>query len=179
MINTWFTADLHLGHEKILHYEKEHRPFHTIQEMHLAIFNNWNKIVRKDDIVYVLGDVAFGRENIGMLGLLHGKKRLVLGNHDTYGVGEYMRWFEKIYGAYYWKDCLLTHIPAHPRSLGDRWMLNVHGHLHAKRVLVDNPSNDKFLEEEDQNYLCVSMEQNNLTPIHADVIIDRVKQLRA
>lgn len=44
----------------------------------------WNSQVRKVDTVYILGDFSFhsAEENKRLLGRLHGKKFLILGNHD-------------------------------------------------------------------------------------------------
>ena len=39
----FFTGDFHLGHKDILIYEKEGRPFKTIEEMHEKIIENYNK----------------------------------------------------------------------------------------------------------------------------------------
>ena len=46
--------------------------------------NKWNSIVRKDDIVYHLGDVGFGStdELKELVGRLNGTKILIRGNHD-------------------------------------------------------------------------------------------------
>jgi calcineurin-like phosphoesterase family protein len=55
----WWTADLHLGHTKIIHYAG--RPFLDASEMNEALVDAWNDMVRADDEVWVLGDVAPGR----------------------------------------------------------------------------------------------------------------------
>jgi hypothetical protein len=46
MINTWFTADFHLGHQNIIRYCN--RPFHSTGEMDEAILGNLNSLVRQD-----------------------------------------------------------------------------------------------------------------------------------
>jgi calcineurin-like phosphoesterase family protein len=49
--------------------------------MDLALMENWNCAVKKDDIVYVLGDFAW--KNAGMYAdRLHGRKILIIGSHD-------------------------------------------------------------------------------------------------
>ena len=79
MINTWFISDTHFKHKNILEYEKEARPFNTVEEMNEKIIDNWNHTVGIKDIVYHLGDFAFGKNNISIAARLHGRKRLVLG----------------------------------------------------------------------------------------------------
>lgn len=78
----WFTADLHLGHERIV--ELCNRPFADVREMNAAIIERWNAVVQPDDKVYVLGDLALGklRESLALTTQLNGYKHLVPGNHD-------------------------------------------------------------------------------------------------
>lgn len=189
MVETWFTSDSHFGHKNILEYEKQARPFETIEEMHTVLIDRWNSVVKPKDTVYHLGDFAFGRHNIAIAERLHGRKRLVMGNHDTYPTVEYLRYFDKLYGVMFWNRCILSHIPVHPDDLGSRCMLNVHGHLHSRVVLLPalysqnvwtNPEGVVSIFPErtpDKNYFNVSVEQNNLTPIHADVILKRLEDL--
>src|SRR5579863_1697262 len=175
MIETWFISDTHFGHKNILEYEKDARPFSTIKEMNEVIIERWNHTVNRNDIVFHLGDFAFGRHNISIAERLNGKKKLIMGNHDTYPSADYCRYFTRLYGILFWERCILSHIPVHPRQLGERWLLNVHGHLHSKHVLCSNDICETL--HEDPNYFNVSCEQNHLTPINADIIKERLKTL--
>lgn len=80
--NTWYTADLHLGHERII--ELCARPFSSVTEMNEAIITRWNERVEPEDTVWVLGDVALGpiEESLGLISRLNGYLILVAGNHD-------------------------------------------------------------------------------------------------
>lgn len=82
MSNVWLTADLHLGHLKIC--EMTGRPFGSVQEMNEALIENFNALVRPEDTVWFLGDVAMGQlaESLPLVARMHGHKFLVLGNHD-------------------------------------------------------------------------------------------------
>jgi len=83
-VNTWFTADLHLGHENILKY-CPNRPFKSILEHDLAIIDEWNTKVQPKDHVYFLGDLTLdpNPEYVrDVIGLLTGTIHIVLGNHD-------------------------------------------------------------------------------------------------
>lgn len=183
MIETWFTSDTHFGHAAILEYEKEARPFSSLDEMHEAMIERWNSVVKPKDLVYHLGDVAFGRRHLALLARCNGRKKLVMGNHDSYQTACYLEHFEKLYGIIFWHQCVLTHSPVHPEGLGSRWMLNVHGHLHSNIITTSSHAikQDGIVLISrgipDPNYLNVSVEQNNLTPIHSDIIMERVKQL--
>lgn len=84
---TWFTADLHLGHKRII--ELCDRPFSDVDEMNAEIIKRWNMVVERGDTVYVLGDVALGTiaESLPLVSQLEGDKILVPGNHDRCWTG--------------------------------------------------------------------------------------------
>ncbi|MCP4648771.1 MAG: hypothetical protein GY853_01645 [PVC group bacterium] len=86
-MNTWFTSDLHLGHENIIEYCK--RPFKDGEHMDKTLIRNWNERVKDDDTVFHLGDFCFkgGWEGGGNKARywenqLNGKVIHVSGNHD-------------------------------------------------------------------------------------------------
>ena len=51
---TYFTSDLHFGHENILRFDK--RPFSSIKEHDEELIKRWNAKVKPGDTVYILGD---------------------------------------------------------------------------------------------------------------------------
>lgn len=79
----WFTSDLHFWHKNICKYCN--RPYESVEEMNEGIIENWNRVVKDNDIVFVLGDLGFcGIERLKpLLERLKGKKYLVQGNHDS------------------------------------------------------------------------------------------------
>lgn len=184
MTDTWFISDTHFGHKNILEFEKKHRPFETITEMHAVMIERWNSVVKPNDIVYHLGDFCFGKDYLHIAMMLNGSKRLVLGNHDNLPAASYLEYFDKIHGMIYWKECVLSHMPVHEQQLGSRTLLNVHGHLHSRNVKYQDAYDprdgvkDLLLTSDDLNYFNVSCEQNNLIPIHRDVIEERIKLLQ-
>lgn len=105
-MSIFFTSDLHLGHARIV--ELSHRPFDSIQQHDLAIFDRWTATVKDDDIVWVLGDISVEgtwKHALEVMGSLPGRKRLVTGNHDQAWVGkgdfmkymaEYLKVFEVV-----------------------------------------------------------------------------------
>ncbi len=77
----YFIADTHFGHENII--EMCNRPYHNIDGMNYDLINRWNKKVKGNDSVYVLGDMFFRCENPEyILSQLNGEKHLLVGNHD-------------------------------------------------------------------------------------------------
>lgn len=162
MPEIFFISDTHFGHEKIIEFEAEKRPFKDISEHDAALVENWNKVVGKNDIVYHLGDVVFGRDrNFHQLLQLNGIKKLILGNHDRFA--KLYPYFHSFAGAIKFEGLVLTHIPCASDSLGHRFKCNIHGHLHSS--LINDP-----------RYINVSCEQINLTPINFEVLKERITQ---
>lgn len=150
-------SDTHFGHHKILQFEKEFRPFASIEEHDDVLVDRWNSVVRKKDTVWHLGDVLFGAHSFRHLARLNGIKRLVAGNHDVYGTARYLEHFTHVFGAAKVRGCILTHIPVH-ESQFYRFKHNIHGHLHSKKL-------------DDPRYICVSAEHTNLTPVLLDELL--------
>ena len=65
--------------------------------------------------------------------------------------------------------CILSHVPVHPNQLEYRFKANLHGHLHSKTVLLPNG-------KEDQRYINVAVEHNNLTPFAWEDLQKRIKE---
>ena len=157
MSTTFVISDTHFFHKNILEFEKEHRPYSSLEEMNEALVDNWNKVVGHSDVVWHLGDVLFGREHFFILDRLHGRKNLVLGNHDHYGLANYLEKFRDVQASKKFDGYLLSHIPVHPCQF-PRFNGNVHGHMHSKIVTLPNG-------QPDTRYTCVSVEHTNMTPI--------------
>jgi calcineurin-like phosphoesterase family protein len=93
----FYTADLHLGHERII--ELSDRPFGSVGEMNLELVERWNATVGDQDEIWVLGDLALGsiEDSLVLAGKLRGRKMLVTGNHDRCWPGNprWERWIER------------------------------------------------------------------------------------
>jgi calcineurin-like phosphoesterase family protein len=94
MNNLFFTADTHFDHANIIKYCN--RPFSSLKEMNDSLIENWNHVVKPEDIVYFLGDFAFHRPEY-FANVLNGHKRLVIGSHDKDLKSLYRPWaFEEV-----------------------------------------------------------------------------------
>jgi calcineurin-like phosphoesterase family protein len=153
MPNVFFIGDTHFGHKNIIGFCRPQFAGKTIEEHDEILLDNWNKVVHHNDTVYHLGDVAWSTKAYkNILSRANGEKRLIMGNHDNYTLNEYKKFFYKVYGAKYFDQGILTHIPVNPMQLEHRFRYNIHGHLHDSRV-------------DDPRYINVACEQINYTPI--------------
>lgn len=139
---TFFTSDLHFGHKNII--ELCNRPFETIDEMDEALIKNWNRKVKKNDVVYLIGDVVWDKSKVAYyMEKLSGKKILVAGNHDSTWVKreECQKHFESVV------PYLEVHLNGHPITMCHYPMLEwkssreetrrklgylIHGHIHNR-----------------------------------------------
>lgn len=83
MSKNFYIADLHFGHSNIIRYDN--RPFKSIKENDETLIANWNRVVTKDDTVYILGDYSWNTHpetDVKLLKALNGNKVLIMGNHD-------------------------------------------------------------------------------------------------
>ena len=168
MVNIFFISDTHFDHAASLTWlghdgVTRQRPFATTQECDELIIANWNAKVRPQDKVYHLGDVSMKKSAIATMGRLNGHKRLVRGNHDIHPTKCYLPYFEDIYGVRVFDDMVLSHMPLHPESVKQRWLVNVHGHVHGNvPALHFGP-----------HYLNVSVEVTGFAPL----AIEEVRQM--
>jgi calcineurin-like phosphoesterase family protein len=147
------------------------RPWDTPEEMDEEMIKRWNERVRPNDKVYHLGDVVINRRALATLGRLNGDKVLIRGNHDIFRDDEYRKYFRELRAYHVMNGMILSHIPLHEASLG-RFGTNIHGHLHANRVLKSNMFGVDVL---DVRYHCVCVEQTDFTHILFEEVIKRIQ----
>ena len=134
MSNVRMIGCLHLGHKSIA----EHRGFDSIEAHDEYLIKNWNSIVKKRDITYILGDVTFeSKDHYPKLNLLNGRKIVVLGNHDKYkDIPELLKYVDGVAGAIKYKGFMLTHVPIHPNEV-HLYRGNIHAHIHHENRLQE------------------------------------------
>lgn len=120
MADTWFTSDHHLFHRAMAWYRKyghwptaneKLTPEYTTPAMLNEEHNDmlalrWDTTVRRNDIVWVLGDLTLSEvaldQAMRWINARPGRKRLILGNHDPAHPmhSEAHRWLARYYQAF-------------------------------------------------------------------------------
>jgi len=128
-----YISDLHFGHKNILTYDE--RPFYTVSEMDNTLIRNWNEVVKDKDVVYILGDVSWydSEKTRDILRQLNGRKRLIIGNHDSVSAKltdcfeEIAPYAEIIDGN---AKVILSHYPIMFWNGQHRHSIHLYGHVH-------------------------------------------------
>ena len=161
----WVIADTHFGHTNIIKYEN--RPFKDTQDMDEKLIYNWNSVVSKQDIVYMLGDFTLSRNKEyikSLLQRLNGKIILIMGNHDLLKPAQYIElgFYTAIRKPILVEpNVVLMHEPPLKKDVCDK-MFYIYGHVHS------NPSEVEF----NSNCRCVSVERIQYKPIELEMVID-------
>lgn len=127
-----FIGCLHLRHNNMA----LRRGFQDMFEHDECLIKNWNHVVKKRDLVYILGDVTMeNSKHYSLLNELNGEKVVVLGNHDKWQhVPELLKYVNGVAGMIDYKGCALTHAPIHPNEMG-WYRANIHAHIHHTNIL--------------------------------------------
>lgn len=164
-----FTSDPHFFHRSMVDLKR--RPFSSVEEMNEVLVDNWNSVVGKKTIIYVLGDVSFGRpeETDALLSRLNGNKRLILGNHDN------SKMVDKVYRNHFMTICdrlrvsfqdikeeiVMDHFPLMTWDKAHYGAWHLHGHSHGS---MNYPFVGKILD--------VGVDVHNFKPITAAQVAD-------
>lgn len=144
-MSVFFTSDLHLGHENILHLDG--RPFQSIEENDDEILKRWNSKVNSNDTVYILGDMIWkprkGKTIVQMLKEFNGHKILIKGNHDGRIISSLTRKEFSDIKDYddikvtlqdkTVKRCILSHYPIHFYNGHYSNAIMLYGHVHTTK----------------------------------------------
>ena len=184
MSNIWFTSDLHMMHNKGFLYEP--RGFTNEKDMCEAIVENWNKVVKPEDTVYNLGDIALSDIDaaIPYLQALNGTHWWIRGNHDSPNkVNKLCKACKNLYtisnpeASWATMICVgkiymyMSHYPTLTANFDERHfsrhVIALHGHVHSKTnwIIPTNP----FLYH-------VGMDSHNCTPVNLDEILSDIRQ---
>lgn len=130
----WFTSDLHLGHKAAINMCE--RPFETVEEMNETLIRNFNSCVKKNDKVYILGDIAHRMpvaEVNRWIERLNGKKILCKGNHDKrYNAESFEGIYDFLEISIHGINVSLMHYPMMSWPKSHYSSLHLHGHIHSR-----------------------------------------------
>ena len=148
-------ADTHFYHSAIIDYCN--RPFRSVEEMNSTLIKNWNETVSNNDTVIHLGDFGLGSKEklTPIVQALHGKKILIMGNHDNFSEQAYrdmgfhtVSRFPILYDNFY----IMSHAPIQlPHKIPYK---NIYGHVHNDPNYIDTPWSQ-----------CVSVERIGYRPL--------------
>jgi len=172
MNNIFFTADLHLGHEAIIKFAN--RNFNTVEEHDDALIANYNSVVGRKDITYILGDLAW-KNHRHYIHALNGKKVLIVGNHDKMSIEDYNLFTEVHFVKelkYNKQKIFLSHYPhkswsgsCHCNKPDSNFLGHLYGHCHGRMA-------------EDRMAFDVGVDVWNLKPVDIETVIEKFKWLK-
>ena len=165
----YFTSDLHFGSKLMIN--KYNRPKKTVSQMNDLLVKNWNEVVGKFDLVFILGDLSDTslEETISYLDKLNGKKYLIIGNHDTELI-LYPEFVSRFVECTFYKRIkvnnyyvTMSHKPLDTWEGKNKGYVHLHGHIHDEQLF--------------ENGLCynVGVDSNNYRPILLSTALNKMK----
>lgn len=175
----WLTSDTHFSHDKEFLYGP--RGFTNVKDMNMAIVENWNSVVKPDDEVWHLGDMALGDidDACKYINQLNGTIRWIRGNHCTEKkIGKIIEECPAVWEigwAYQFKynkkfSIYMSHYPTLTSNYDDKkfsqHIIALHGHTHQQKnwLHTDNP----FMYH-------VGVDSHDNTPVHIDEVITDIR----
>ena len=175
----WMTSDTHFSHDKEFLYRP--RGFSNIKEMNKALVEQWNAIVKPEDEIWHLGDMALGDidDACKYINQLNGTIRWIRGNHCTAkkiskiveecpNVWEIGWAYQLKYGK---QSIYMSHYPTLTANYDEKkfsqHVIAVHGHTHQRSNWIDTKNPFTYH---------VGVDSHNNTPVHIDEVISDVRQ---
>lgn len=139
----YYISDTHFRDRAI--FDKCKRPFDSLDDMESTIINKWNKKIKDEDIIYVLGDITKDDDisSIDIFNKLKGHKHLIVGNHDhliledikTSNIFESIKFIDLILDNN--RKVCICHYPLMDWIEFNRKGILVYGHVHNKTLKMD------------------------------------------
>lgn len=176
--NIFVTSDLHFCHDRDFLYKP--RGFNNIFDHDEKIVENWNEIVKPNDLVYILGDLMLKNNQLGLeyINRLNGFKYIILGNHDTDArQGLYLNYIHNLVDITYAfiiqehkYQFYLSHYPTKVGNYDDeithKKFYSLCGHTHTQ---------DKWLDFIDCKTYHVELDAHNNYPVNIETIIEDIR----
>lgn len=152
-------SDHHFGDEKLV--QKGRKQFKDATQMAETIVLNHNKIVKKTDTCYFLGDLGFKESIDKYLPQMNGNKIFIYGNHDGYSIDYYLQYFTSVYKKplFYITRILFSHEPQRVTP----GVINIHGHTHLINLALSG-------------YYNVSLDNTDFKPVSLKVYLKELNK---
>ena len=167
----WVISDTHFYHDNIAKYCNRPASHTELMASYLA------QMIRREDVLYHLGDVHFGTEGQlkAILSQVPGRKYLVRGNHDRWSDTKYMLCgFDGVFDALVVGNAFLTHIP----TLPPEGMVNVHGHLHNLGYSGEPAFGEGYEKMNDNKHVLYAPELECYRPVLLEKLTARAKGVK-
>jgi calcineurin-like phosphoesterase family protein len=137
-----FSSDFHFGHTniagpKVSNWIKGFRDFDSVHEMNKTLIQSINKYVKPEDVLYFLGDFAFGGHT-NIPSYRHSLQvqtiHLLRGNHDGH-IDKYQKLFTSIHDVLWCKDkkdypIFMSHYSHRVWEGSHKGYIHLYGHSH-------------------------------------------------
>lgn len=182
-MSLFFSSDLHLQHKNLCRgtssWVSGYRDFDTLDQMNSTIINNLNEMIGSEDILYILGDFAFGgvdtylfREQINCKHVHY-----ICGNHSNKHGKEFDPYMKNgkrvssLFASYgFYKEIfhektpfILFHYPISSWNHMSKGSVHLYGHCHSA-------PEDRF--QNGGRSMDVGLDGNDLKPYHIDEILE-------
>ena len=167
----FFTSDTHFSHKNVIKYDN--RPYSSVEEMNESLIENWNKVVKPNDVIYHLGDFGFASDEdiFSIIKRLNGKKIFIVGNHDKQmyhadirkNFESYHNYLEVVIDKI---PTILFHFPINVWNKKHYGAFHIHGHVHGSKVY------EKPVRAFDAGVSC-----NNYTPVSFEEIYQKLNSI--
>ena len=137
----WITSDLHFGHANIMKFCPVTRAgFTDVTHMDEQMIREWNRDVKPEDEVFILGDVAFcnAEKAASIMQRLNGTKILIEGNHDSKNLQHqvFRDCFKEVHKYLRYNHngqiVCMFHFPIFEWDQMHRGAVHFYGHVHGK-----------------------------------------------
>lgn len=149
-MNDWFASDHHVWHRNIIQFVN--RPFKDLDEMHAAFIADHNRVVKKEDRVWFIGDFSFGEpeQTSQLVKQMYGQKFLIKGNHDHLrrikGVDGYADVFQYKELKFDEDHVILSHFPFLLWNRAHYGAYHLHGHSHGSLQYPPSLANARIFD---------------------------------
>jgi len=137
----YFTGDFHFCDDRLHLYGRELVATNS-DEIDNIIIENWNNIIKDNDEIYILGDVAYTEEGLKYISQLNGKKILIKGNYDQqFTQNELLEYFDDVCDNIIIhiddEEIYLNHYPTNAKTNMFNLVSHIHGTWKVQRNMIN------------------------------------------